>query len=213
MTDLIRNAAMPDDVTTLERHLRRALHRFDCPSAHTVGEYELDLLSPEQRTHTAAHILDCPRCTAELAALRSFLRGDLFAIDGEPRVGPIQALSRIVATLLPAPAAALSGVRGATDMPAQTYRAGGYTITLAPGPRSRRDRKSIVGLVARDSAENQDPTGAAVRLVRAADSPTLYPSQVDDLGNFAFDDVQPGAYCLELQLNALLVVIESLDVG
>src|SRR5579859_5408034 len=46
--------------------LRRSLYRTDCPDAHTVGEYQLDLLEPEQRTRVAAHILDCDACTAEL---------------------------------------------------------------------------------------------------------------------------------------------------
>ena len=31
----------------IQVELRRTLFRFDCPDAHTLGEYQLDLLEPE----------------------------------------------------------------------------------------------------------------------------------------------------------------------
>src|SRR5713226_3487863 len=53
--------------------LRRVLYRFDCPDAHTLGEYLLDLLEPEQRQSVAAHAVECDACSLELQTLRSFL--------------------------------------------------------------------------------------------------------------------------------------------
>src|SRR6185503_6984380 len=53
--------------------LRAALYRFDCPSAHTLGEYHLDLLDPTERTRIAAHAADCAHCLAELQTVRSYL--------------------------------------------------------------------------------------------------------------------------------------------
>src|ERR1051326_7235466 len=55
----------------LEQGLGRALYRFDCPDAHTLGEYDLDLLAPTERTRVAAHTLECDDCRAELQILRA----------------------------------------------------------------------------------------------------------------------------------------------
>jgi anti-sigma factor RsiW len=48
------------------RRLAQALLRFTCPSPQTLGQYHLDLLSPEARTRIAAHALECHHCAAEL---------------------------------------------------------------------------------------------------------------------------------------------------
>ena len=66
-------ASDPDELASFEGWLARALYRFDCPDAHVLGEYDLDLLAPEQRTAIAAHVVDCLHCTSELAQLREFL--------------------------------------------------------------------------------------------------------------------------------------------
>ena len=57
----------------VQGRLRRALYRFDCPDAHTLGEYQLDLLEPEHRRSIAAHATDCDACSTELHTLRSYL--------------------------------------------------------------------------------------------------------------------------------------------
>ena len=200
---------LPEDLQVLDRHLRGALHRFDCPTAHTLGEYELDLLAPELRTTVAAHVVDCPRCADELRTLRSFLREDPIATGGEARGGPRHALSRIVAALVPAPAA-LSAIRGAASTHGQMYRAGGYTITLVVGERARRERPSLVGLVTRDDNEDGDPKGAPARLIRLAQPSHVHAARIDELGNVAFEGIEPGLYDLELELSGQVVVIESL---
>jgi len=57
----------------IQVELRRTLFRFDCPDAHTLGEYVLDLLEPEQRQSVAAHAVDCDACSVELQTFRGFL--------------------------------------------------------------------------------------------------------------------------------------------
>ena len=57
----------------IQVELRRALYRFDCPDAHTLGEFQLDLLEPEHRRSIATHATDCDACSAELQLLRSYL--------------------------------------------------------------------------------------------------------------------------------------------
>ena len=56
-----------------QEELRRSLYRFDCPDAHTLGEYELDVLDADQRLRIATHVVDCEECRAELHTLREFL--------------------------------------------------------------------------------------------------------------------------------------------
>jgi anti-sigma factor RsiW len=76
------SAAALDDLARLQGGLQRALHRFDCPDPHELGEYVLQLLTPQRQTMLAAHLLGCPRCADEVAQFRSFLTIDeLVAID------------------------------------------------------------------------------------------------------------------------------------
>ena len=203
---------LPDDLRVLDRQLRGALHRFDCPTAHALGEYELGLLGPEQRTTAAAHVLECPLCADELRMLRAYMK------DAPPPVtGPTvaQRLRGLVATLVPPPTTALgySGLRGAGG--ARTYRAAALSITLGPGS-ARLGRASLTGLVVRDGLDEQSLDGAEVRLLAAGDGPAVssqYVTEVDTLGNFSFDEVAPGTYRLELRLGELTVAIEELAIG
>src|ERR1700716_1061140 len=63
----------PDEIAAFGDWLQRSLYRFDCPDAHTLGEYQLELLEPEQRTRVAAHASECDACRTELQMLRSYL--------------------------------------------------------------------------------------------------------------------------------------------
>src|SRR5438067_2757631 len=60
----------PED---FERELRRALYRFDCPDAHTLGEYQMDLLDQKQRMQGAAHAAECDECRGAVQTLRTCL--------------------------------------------------------------------------------------------------------------------------------------------
>jgi anti-sigma factor RsiW len=198
-------------LASLQRRLGEALYRFDCPSGQSLGEYALDLLAPEARTAVARHVVDCLRCTAELRTLREFLAGD------DPPVlergGVLAGLRRIVATLLaPAPAMAPAAValRGGSTS-AQTYRAGDLTLTLGPGPQPRRGRASLMGLVVREDGDLEVPPASTARLL--APSGAAEATEIDDLGNFAFDDLAPATYSLELQLGDTVVVVEDVPVS
>ena len=79
--------------------LRRSLFRFDCPDAHTLGEYQLDLLEPEHGQSVAAHAVDCDACSVELQTLRTYL-----AMPTSIAESPLEQARRLVATLFqPAP--------------------------------------------------------------------------------------------------------------
>lgn len=191
---------MSDDA--LERRLRQALYRFDCPDAHTLGEYELDVLDAVQRTRVAAHVLECEECTEELRVLRTFLA------TPTPVTEPLRDRARrIVATLFtPRPGLAYSGLRGADDPSTRVYEAGEVTITLGPGPRAG----SVLGLVVAGDEPPEALRSRAVRLAQRAGS--AIDAQLDDLGNFEFDSVAVGTYDLEIDLPQGVVVVEDFQV-
>src|SRR5947209_9504492 len=107
----------------MERELTIRLYRFDCPSPHQLGEYNLDLVGPEDRTRIAAHVVDCGECRAELTLLREFLAQPTPVTSSEPL---FRQARRIIATLLPPKAAGLAygGLRGNSDTTARTFAAG-----------------------------------------------------------------------------------------
>ena len=182
-----------------ERELRRVLYRFDCPDAHALGEYQLDLLEPEQRTQVAAHAAECDECRADLQTLRSYL--------AEPIPFPqpllVRARNKIVATLF-APNAGLAygGLRGTADTSTRTFVAGDITVTVGSG----ETRDSVFGLVVAPDVQE----GASVRLLPREGAPSI--SSVDDLGNFEFVGVTAGSYALEIDLADGTIVIEELRV-
>src|SRR5436309_1821070 len=140
----------------VQRRLQRSLQRFDCPSPQRLGDYELDILAPEERTAVAGHVVECPRCTDELRTLRDFLALEIAA----PPIGPLERARRLIAALVvPAPGAAHARLRGAADTATQTYRAGDVTISVHTGPGARRGRGSIEGLAWRESGDTEGLAG------------------------------------------------------
>jgi anti-sigma factor RsiW len=200
------------------RRLQGRLFRFECPPSHHLGEYELGVVSPEQRTAIAAHVVECPLCTAELRTLRDFLAGDLVAGLADPAPGPVERLRRVVATVLaPRPAGAYAGLRGAAaDTGTRTYQAGDISISLSTAPVGRRGWLSLSGLIWRENVDGE-VAGSAVALIGVEDDVrTAQPGQtteMDELGNFTFDEVDPGAYRLEVTLGDQIVVIDDLQLG
>lgn len=186
----------------LERELRRSLYRFDCPDAHTLGEYQLDMLDQERRMRIAAHAADCDECRAELQTLRAFLAAPISAPESV-----VERARRVVAKLfVPAPGLAYGGLRGSADAGTRVYQAGDVTVTIGPGQTSG----SVVGLVVASGSTPESLEGRSVRLLPRDGAPVS--TSLDDLGNFDVVDVVPGLYALEIDLPTGLVVIEELRV-
>lgn len=204
-------AATAAGYAAAQRRLRERLHRFDCPSPQALGDYELGLLSPAARTRVAAHVVVCPHCAGELRVLRDFLASEP-AESTRPAAGP-GVLRRVVATLLaPAPGAAYAGLRGVDDATAETYQAGGVTIALDTQFDRRRGRGALTGLLWQEDPDGPaDLAGAAATLL--APDGTARTAALDDVGNFAFDDLAPGRYQVEVTLGDQLVTIPELRIG
>src|SRR5206468_13071240 len=116
-----------------------------------------------------------------------------------PAGGPMAVLRRVVATLFTPPAApAYAGLRGIAEDAVKTYRAGDLTITVSAMPAARYGRVSLMGLLVSEGADQEQFAGAEVRLI--APDGAAQATQIDELGNFDFDDLAPGTYALELQV-------------
>jgi hypothetical protein len=187
--------------TQMQGELRRSLYRFDCPDAHTLGEYQLDLLEAEHRRRVAAHAVDCDACSSELQTLRSYLAMPTVFAESS-----LQRARRMVATLFrPAPGLAYGGLRGTSEATTRVFQIEDVTVTVGPGQGSG----TLVGLVLIAGTESHTLDGRAVRLVPTERGALT--TAMDDLGNFEFEGVPAGTYALEIDLpDALVVVVEEL---
>jgi len=184
----------PED---FERELRSSLYRFDCPDAHTLGEYQIGVLDPQESMRIGGHAAQCDECQADLRLLRQFLAEP---IEVPETLG--ERARRIVATLFrPAPGLAYSGVRGAPDSATQVYQAGNVTITLSD---------SLMGLVVFPGHSAHELEGRSVKLIPGEGAPIV--TEIDDLGNFEVN-AKPGVYELEIDMPEGVIVIERLQVG
>lgn len=199
-----------------EHRLARALHRFECPSPHALGEFDLGLLPAQERLATELHVRSCPRCADELRTLRGFLAVEVAPVAA-PRAAP---LTRLIAALLPLPPASqsLAGLRGTAEAGVETYAAGNFKLTISHGPEIRRDAGraarrviSVTGLVWSDAPTGEAPLTGVATLT--GDDGTARTTDVDELGNFTFDEVNAGSYQLEMSLGDQLIVVESLRIG
>lgn len=183
---------------TTQSDLRQLLYRFDCPQPHALGEYELGLVPTEERVRIAQHAVECDACTADLLMLREYMATDVSV--PQPMFAQLR---RVVASvLMPAAGLGLAGVRGA-DSALRQYRVEGASVSIGSGP----DRGSLIGLLVVDDAQRMQ---GEVRLL-PGQGPALT-SDLDELGNFEFFDVAPGAYALEIQLPDEIIVVQHLQV-
>ncbi|MFN8516811.1 MAG: hypothetical protein U0232_01295 [Thermomicrobiales bacterium] len=201
-------AALAAEYRKLQGNLIGALYRHDCPPTQRLGDYALRLLAPADQVAIAAHANTCPLCADELAQIRAFL-----AIEADlPPLGLGERARRIiVAVLAPPPATAPTALRGTVVGATQTYLAEDVTISLDVAAGSRRDRRSLTGLAWRDRDDATPLAGATVALI-GADGATRTEA-IDELGNFAFDDVPTGETRLEIALADELIAIAPLQLG
>jgi len=197
--------------TADQQVLRTLFHRIECPDAHTLGEYHLDLLSPADQDVVEAHLQRCPLCAAEIADLESFLE----KVKIEPKPSPLSRLKRLVARRVPSPAGSPAqqpafALRGVTVAP-EIYQA--KDIKLAVGlvtDGTQAGRKMLVGFTSRKGKPLASSTGAQVYLKQAGK--TVAVEQVDSLGNFVFSGLVSGEYELTLITEREQVVIETVVV-
>lgn len=193
--------------------LRALFYRIECPDAHTLGEYHLGLLSPDDQATFETHLTTCVMCATELADLDHFLQ----EVKSTTATSlPLAPLKRLVARVVSPPSAPSAqplafALRGASAVPPTLYQA--EDIKLVAGLESdgvHAGRKLLLGFTMRQGEPLMSLTGAKVQLRRSG--MTVAVEQVDDLGNFVFSDLTSGQYELVLLTEKEQVIVETIEV-
>lgn len=202
----------------LQQSLIERLFRATCPLPEELGEYQLGLVSSQNKIDIAQHLLDCPHCRAEVAQLRSFLdQPDPHLQPGpvERAIRPIRVLiadllsgpSSLLAPSKPAYAPALAGVRGQAEEPF-VYAAGDIQIMLQVQPDTQQaDRRTILGLI----MGLADPQAMQAILYQQSRRKTSV--EIDELGNFVIGNLSPVQYELILTSADTEIHIRDVDLS
>jgi hypothetical protein len=192
-----------------QNRLRHTFYRITCPSAEVFGDYELGLVSDAERVAIAGHVLECRRCAEELQVLREFMAPDTAV---EPaQAGAFDRLVRMVATaFVPPLQPALGAMRGSADSASRNFRAGSLAMKITQTSEPRQSGRILVGLVWQDDKPAAELSGEARLFGTGGYSRT---TPIDRFGNFTFENVDPGTYHVELQIEMHVTVVEELRVS
>ena len=190
-----------------ENKLTAKLYRALCPDSAELGEYQLGLLAGEPRARIQNHLTQCPLCAAEVRTLQGFLDDnarDLTLSFGER-------VSFWVAERLSNPSGgALTpafGLRGGEQPGPLLYQAGDTLLTLEiQDDPAQSGHKSLLGLVTGAPPDGRLQAGLYLQdqLVQTND--------VDELGNFGFDKLEPGVYQLLLNGSDIEIQVNHLQI-
>jgi hypothetical protein len=174
-----------------------------------LGEYELGMLTPENRTGVARHIQQCPRCIVELQMLRQFIGAELSA----PSTTLMDRMRRTIATLLPpVPFASAHGaLRSGGNTTDKTFRTGSVHILLDSELTTKQGQWNLPGMIWRDDDDTGTFEGSTVTLIAGHD--TAQSTEIGATGDFIFMGIAPGTYRLEITLEDEAITIERFDVG
>jgi hypothetical protein len=192
-----------------QRRFQRLLHRAGCPTPLALGEFHLGLLDQLRASELTEHLAYCPACRAELTDLAIFMK-QIRRPAADAAEDTFGSLRTIVARLFLGPLTGPSGalvpaIRGPHDdseRQPMVYDAEDVLVTVdswaeRPGQSGRVVAGLVVGPV--------DFTRAEASMDADETSST---SSIDDLGNFLFSNVSPGAHNLTIRLPATGLQIE-----
>jgi hypothetical protein len=192
----------------LQGLLRKRLYRMFCPTSEELAAFHQGLLEHPQRIAISKHITDCPHCSRELRLLTEAL-----GVPPPPRSPPARWLRRIVARLIApqplVPIALYGALRGSSSGAQYAYQAENMQLMLdIERAANRPGRLLLLGLLLLDDALPHGLQNATVNLLHG--ETVIGKSRLDDLGNFAIDNLAPGQYSLSLRLHDREIVVESL---
>ena len=208
------------ELARLHNDLADGLQGTHAPDALALGEYLLGLLPSDEADALERRLAAYPHHAKELAALRDYLADlDLPPVQAQTETPPVaqswrdrlQAqvtalIAQLVENFGGGPALAMAGVRGDETGP-HIYQAGDAYIMLDIQESLAQDgRKSILGLV----TGLADAVGATVYLDRRVE--TIATTTVDELGNFVFDAIPPGAYMIVLRGATLEIIVPGVAI-
>ncbi|HWI60675.1 MAG TPA: hypothetical protein VNT75_02420 [Symbiobacteriaceae bacterium] len=190
---------------TQHERLEARLHdllRTACPPADVLGEAAMNLLSPAEADHVAAHLRVCPACKDEVAQLRDFW-------ETADDASPWEEIKEFVLQWLtpaPMPGLALAGIRGAVPT-AQTFSAGHLwmAVTVQDADRGRRN---LLALVTREDGYPLEHGTAWL----CQENRLFSGGRVDTHGNLVIESLEPGTYDLGIQCDGTRVWIRGVSV-
>ena len=204
------------------------LYRSQCPTGTQLSYYCAGMVSEEERTRIAAHILDCPLCAAEVAETRRFLQMPDSDLPPLPSFSPAASIRRIFATLVrQQPQFVMRGETPGTApntaWPRQ-YKADSLDLSLHLSRASSGAYMLLGILTSTGAGESVDAFEGIPAYLYTAPGPLanegdkdaevpLRGTQVDDLGNIVFSNVPPGEYVMVVHLPNRELVIDGLTVG
>lgn len=189
---------------SFETNLSANLYRLDCPDSLLLGEYQQGLLPDTAAGPIAAHVRACTHCAAELDTLRQFLAD----VQPAPGASMVERARTWIARRLPdlgetavgQPAFAVRGDEAGTLM----FAAGDAQLSLEiQADAETPGRKAILGLLF--GVDTADLTAQLWQ-----DEALAAETAVDDLGNFLFAGLTPGAYELILSGAELAIHVQEL---
>jgi len=203
--------------------LRKQLFRMFCPSSEELAAYQQSMLNSDQQAHVSEHLKECPHCTREHHLLEQ-LSGETLPARSPPQTngksahahnGTLKAKLRQIAAQLLTPAekplvGAYGALRGPSHASQYAYHAENLQLTLGvQRVVSRADRRVIHGALELDDELYDVLTGATARL--SHNETLICTAELDELGNFVLDDLDPGTYQLVLHLPDREVIVEALS--
>ena len=202
----VRRPACADKVARLRQTgqaLLALMYRASCPAPEVLGQYQLDLLPPNERLRIAAHVRTCPHCIRELDELEqeedSLTHMVLHAIRGAVRV--------VEGALVVPPRLRPAGVRG-VEAGQRAFRGAGLDVLVGFQPTvSGKGKGTLVGAVVQAEAVSD----GRAWLFQEGEKPRSSP--VDDLGTFTFEEIAPGEYDLALEVGEEALLLREVGVG
>lgn len=202
----------------------RFYRRF-CPDGAQITLYCENLLPPAEQSRIAAHILDCPLCTLDVAYTRRFLREVPVELTSTSTLsGTLRRAFGILTKQQAQPAQGMvlrqTAGEGAGNTWPRQYHIDGLDLSLHLA-RAANGEQMLLGILtsAKDAEQVDVFEGAGAELYAGhlfADlAPEAKPSAqtlINDLGNLLFQPVSSGDYLLIIHLPDQDVVIEQITI-
>lgn len=204
-------AEQVEQLRMVDQRLFAAFYRDACPSPEVLADYALRRLPAPEQLRVAAHVRQCPACTAEIASVAD-LTGD----------APPSLLERlrdalVTALVIHPVRQALTPARGAGWQ--SRFERGLLSVTVssqARGLTGRVRRRAMSGAPAGDVATPEgDATleGEAWLIIPEAQADEdVSRSSIDAHGRFHFGDIATGTYTLLLRVGEHHLAIQTVQV-
>ncbi len=202
-----------NDLAGFQKHMTARLYRLTCPSPSKLGEYHLGMLSDIQREAVKLHLAECPRCSSEVAQLKTYLS----ELTSDLEFSPLEKVKVLIAQLasdirpgdlstpfilVPIPA----GLRGEREGP-HLYQAEGIQIAIETQP----DPQAPGSLVLLGLVTGAEAAGWEAHLWKG--NRVVTTAAVDELGNLVIPGLAPGQYELFLTGSGIEIHIQEIRVG